>query len=45
MHAGALLNVDDEAQVNAGFERDLDTGDFRFTFGYCRRIAPKLESQ
>lgn len=45
MHAGALLDTGDDAQVNVGFERDLDTGDFRFTFGYCRRITPKLESQ
>lgn len=41
VHAGALLNVDDEAQVNVGFERDLDTGDFRFNFGYCRRLMPQ----
>lgn len=41
VHAGALLNVEDEAQVNVGFERDLDTGDFRFTFGYCRRLLPQ----
>lgn len=41
LHAGALLNVEDEAQVNVGFERDLDTGDFRFTFGYCRRFLPQ----
>lgn len=40
VHAGALLDIDEEAQVNVGFERDVDTGDFRFTFGYCRRIFP-----
>jgi len=38
LHAGALLDINEEGQVNVGFERDLDTGDFRFTFGYCRRI-------
>ena len=45
IHAGALLDTGDDAQVNIGFERDLDMGDFRFIFGYCRRITPKLESQ
>ena len=42
VHAGALLDIEEEAQINVGFERDVDTGDFRFTFGYCRRIFPPL---
>ena len=37
-HAGALLEVGDNAQVDVAFQRDLDTGDLRFTFGYSRRL-------
>jgi hypothetical protein len=38
VHAGALLEVGDDAQVDIAFQRDLDTGDLRFTFGYSRRL-------
>ena len=38
LHAGALLDVDEIAQVNVGFEQALKNDAFRFTFGYSRRI-------
>ncbi len=40
LHSGALLDVDEIAQVNVGFEQALKNDAFRFTFGYCRRILP-----
>lgn len=44
LHAGALLAVGDDGQVDVGFQRDLDRGDFRFTFGYTRRLWREPDS-
>ena len=33
---GGLLQIGEESQMDVGFQRDFDTGDFLFTFGYCR---------
>ena len=35
---GGLLQIGEESQMDVGFQRDFDTGDFRFTFGYCRNL-------
>lgn len=35
---GGLLQIGEESQMDVGFQRDLNTGDFRFTFGYCRNL-------
>ena len=38
IHVGGLLQIGEESQMDVGFQRDLNTGDFRFTFGYCRNL-------
>jgi len=40
LHVGGLLEIGEESQVDIGFQRDFDTGDFRFNFGYSRRLLP-----
>jgi len=35
---GGLLQIGEESQMDVGFQRDLDSSDFRFNFGYCRNL-------
>lgn len=43
-NAGALLVLDDDAQIDFGYNRDITSGDYRILFGYSKRFAGKDKS-